>query len=190
MADRRFKWRKWNNIVHRDLGYLCVGLTVVYAVSGVAVNHIRDWNPNFKVAGIESNIGPVAAANPASASVIEDILARIGETSSLRSTFRPHPDSLQLFMENGTIIYVELSSGAVLSESVRSRAFLREANFLHLNHARRLWTLAADIYAVALLILAVTGLFVLKGKKGVTGRGAWLTGAGILVPVIFLLLYL
>lgn len=45
---------------------------------------------------------------------------------------------------------------------------------------------AADIYAVVLLILAVTGLFVLKGKKGITGRGAWLTGAGILVPVIFL----
>jgi len=28
------KWRKWNNILHRDIGYLCVGLTVVY-VSGV-----------------------------------------------------------------------------------------------------------------------------------------------------------
>jgi uncharacterized membrane protein YhdT len=47
----------------------------------------------------------------------------------------------------------------------------------------------ADIHAVVLLILAVMGLFVLKGKKGITGRGAWLTGAGILAPVIFLSLY-
>ena len=70
----------------------------------------------------------------------------------------------------------------------RPHRFLREANFLRSNHARRLWTLAADIYAVT-LILDVTGLFVLKGKKGITGRGAWLTGAGILVPVIFLSLY-
>lgn len=108
---------------------------------------------------------------------------------TLRNMFRPHPDSLHLFMESGTIIYVDLSSGAVLSERVKSRAFLREANFLHLHHARRLWTVAADIYAIALLILAVAGLFVLKGKKGITGRGAWLTGAGILVPVIFLSLY-
>ena len=90
---------------------------------------------------------------------------------TLRSTFRPHPDSTHLFMESGTIIYVDLSSGAVLSERVRSRAFLLEANFLHSNHARRLWTLAAGIYAVALLILVATGLFVLKGKKGITGQG-------------------
>jgi len=44
----------------------------------------------------------------------------------------------------------------------------------------------ADIYAAVLLILAVTGLFVLKGKKGITGRGAWLTGLGVLIPVIFI----
>ena len=33
--------------MHRDLGYLAVGLTVVYALSGLAVNHIADWDPNF-----------------------------------------------------------------------------------------------------------------------------------------------
>jgi len=190
VATRRFKWRKWNNIIHRDLGYLCVGLTVVYAVSGVAVNHIRDWNPNFKITSIASNIGPVTAIDLSSPGAIDDMLARVGETGSLRSMFRPDPDSLQLFMDDGTVVYVELSSGAVLRESVKSRVLLREANFLHLNHARRLWTFAADVYAVALVILAVTGLFVLKGRKGITGRGAWLTGAGILVPVIFLWLYL
>ncbi|UCG85477.1 MAG: PepSY-associated TM helix domain-containing protein [Gemmatimonadota bacterium] len=190
MAIRQFKWRKWNNIIHRDLGYLCVGLTVVYAVSGVAVNHTSDWNPNFKVSSVESNIGSVAATDPSSPEAVGDILSRIGETGSLRSMFRSHHDSLQLFMEDGTIVYVELSTGAVLRESVKSRTFLREANFLHLNHARKLWTYAADVYAIALAVLAVTGLFVLKGKKGITGRGAWLTGAGILVPVIFVWLYL
>ena len=40
-----------------------------------------------------------------------------------------------------------------------------------------------------LLVLAITGLFVLKGKNGITGRGAWLTGIGILIPLVFLLLY-
>lgn len=43
------KWRRWNNIIHRDLGYLCAGLTIVYVVSGIAVNQVRDWNPNFKI---------------------------------------------------------------------------------------------------------------------------------------------
>ena len=92
-------------------------------------------------------------------------------------------------MDDDTVIYVELSTGGVLAESVSARALLREANFLHLNTPGKLWTYVADIYAAALLVLAITGLFVIKGRKGITGRGAWLTGAGVLIPVIFLLLY-
>ena len=189
VATRKFKWRKWNNIIHRDVGYVCVALTVIYAVSGIAVNHVRDWNPNFKVTSLESNIGPIVTADPSSAGALRDILARVGETGIVSSTFRSDPDSLQVFMDDGTVIYVELSSGGVVVESAQSRTLLREANFLHLNHARKLWTYAADIYAAALLLLAITGLFVIKGKKGITGRGAWFTGAGVLIPVIFLLLY-
>ncbi|HQL31599.1 MAG TPA: hypothetical protein PLM67_15390, partial [Thermoanaerobaculales bacterium] len=32
---------------HRDVGYFIAGLTVIYAVSGIAVNHIDDWNPSY-----------------------------------------------------------------------------------------------------------------------------------------------
>ena len=55
-ARRRFKWRRWNNVLHRDLGYFCVALTVIYAISGVAVNHIHHWNPNYRFERIEANI--------------------------------------------------------------------------------------------------------------------------------------
>jgi hypothetical protein len=65
-----------------------------------------------------------------------------------------------------------------------------ESNYLHYNTPRGLWTWFADIFAGALILLAISGLFILKGKKGITGRGAWLTGIGILIPAIFLILYL
>jgi hypothetical protein len=42
-------WRKWNRAIHRDLGYLCFGLTLIYTISGIAMNHIQDWNPNYKI---------------------------------------------------------------------------------------------------------------------------------------------
>ena len=29
-------------MIHRDVGYLVVGLTLIYAISGIAVNHIDD----------------------------------------------------------------------------------------------------------------------------------------------------
>jgi hypothetical protein len=48
----------------------------------------------------------------------------------------------------------------------------------------------ADVYAVALIVLAITGLFVLKGKLGITGRGAWLTSTGVLLPVAYWAYYL
>ena len=44
----------------------------------------------------------------------------------------------------------------------------------------------ADAYAALLLLLAVTGMFVLKGRPGLAGRGKWFVAAGLLVPVLFL----
>src|SRR5689334_11050874 len=37
------RWRAWLRAVHRDFGYLAIGFTVIYAVSGIAQNHIEDW---------------------------------------------------------------------------------------------------------------------------------------------------
>ena len=188
-TQKKFKWRKWNNIIHRDLGYVCVGLTVIYAVSGVAVNHVADWNPSYRVQTVETSIPAGLLSDPSSPATIQEILTAIGESGTARATFRPDLETLQIFVDNGTTAYVNMETGAVLSETVRDRRILREANFLHLNHPKKLWTYFADAYAVALALLAVTGVFVLKGKKGITGRGAWLTGAGVVIPVVFLWLY-
>lgn len=190
MARSKIKWRKWNNIIHRDLGYLCVGLTVVYAVSGVAVNHIADWNPNYRVSRTETNLGSLRNGDPSSPATIENILELIGAPGKPSATFRPDTATLEIFLDEGTTVSVDLRTGDVVQEHVRDRRLLREANFLHLNHARQLWTYVADLYAAALALLAVSGMFVLKGKKGMAGRGAWLTGVGILVPLVFLWLYL
>ena len=56
MAEKREKSfgaivRPWLRAIHRDVGYVAVGLTFVYALSGIAVNHITDWNdgdPSFR----------------------------------------------------------------------------------------------------------------------------------------------
>jgi len=182
------QWRKWNRLIHRDLGYLCAGLTVVYAVSGVAVNHIRDWNPNYQVTESSLNVGPVVTDNPRDQKTVERILRTAGLETTYRDTFRRDEATLDIFLDGGRVT-VDLPSGDAVVEIVKDRRGLQEMNFLHLNQPRGLWTYMADLYAVALLVLAVTGLFVLKGKKGITGRGAWLTTVGVLIPVAFLWLY-
>lgn len=182
------KWRKWNNIVHRDLGYLCFGLTIIYVISGVAVNHIDIWNPSYTIERVESRLQKPLPAGPAGPETIAAILAELGETGQYKNSFRPDPRTIQIFTEGNTLT-IDLPSGQVLQEKVSPRPVLRQLNFLHLNHPKKLWSWFADLYAICLGILAITGLFVLKGKKGLTGRGAWLTIAGIVLPVFFLWLY-
>ncbi|MFT6900575.1 MAG: hypothetical protein ACJAXS_000745 [Colwellia sp.] len=42
-------WFKLNRTLHRDIGYLCIGLAIVFAISGIALNHVGDWDPNYIV---------------------------------------------------------------------------------------------------------------------------------------------
>lgn len=182
-------WRRWNTAIHRDLGYLCAGLTLVYAVSGVAVNHRADWNPSYAIRQETRRLERVDLGAPTAPGFAEAVLAELELEGRFRGTFRPDPATVEIFLEGATVS-VDLPTGVATYEAVRERAVLRQANFLHLNQAKRLWTWMADVYAVALALLAVTGLFVLRGRNGIAGRGAWLTAAGVAVPVLFLLLYL
>ena len=182
------QWRKWNNILHRDIGYLCVGLTIVYVVSGVAVNHVDAWNPSYDIQRREAPVGPVSADNAATDASVRAVLERLRLPLEWRTTFRTNPETLRIFLEDGTVD-VHLATGTATVEIVRRRTIIHAVNFLHLNHPKKWWTWMADLYAVSLGLLAVTGLFVLKGKTGITGRGAWLTAIGVAVPLLFLLLY-
>jgi len=179
-------WRHWNNALHRDIGFLCIGLTLVYAISGVAVNHISQWNPSYRVERIETNIGQVSG-NPTDADTIRTILARLDETGKLESSYRPDPHSLQLFVD-GRSILIDLGTGYVVHDRAIPRPVLREMNFLHLNHPKKSWTWIADVYAVALGFLAVSGMLMIRRKT--MHRGVVLTGIGFVIPLLFLVLYL
>jgi hypothetical protein len=175
----RRNWRKLNNALHRDVGYLIVGLTIVYAISGLAVNHRADWNPSYRMGKRALQIEPIHATERGEIVRQARVALRLHEP---RNVFRPDPATLQLFYER-EIYSVDLPTGAVIVDGTRPRPVLYEMNQLHLNTPKGAWTWIADLYAVALLFVAVTGLFVLKGRTGITGRGAWLTAAGALIPL-------
>ncbi len=183
-----FEWRKWVRILHRDFGYVAAGLTVIYAISGVAVNHANDWNANYAIEKTTMKIDPIPNSMLTSETLITDILAKVGEKGKLKSFFLPDSNNINIFV-NGNTISVNLKKGEISQEKIRSRTVIRETNFLHLNAPKKIWTLVADLFAIALAFLAISGLFMIKGKNGIKGRGAWLTAIGILIPVIFLIIY-
>jgi len=46
---RQINGYQLNRSLHRDVGYFCIGLVIIFAVSGIAVNHKDDWNPNYRI---------------------------------------------------------------------------------------------------------------------------------------------
>lgn len=183
---RRRPWRVWFRVLHRDTGYLAAGLTIIYAVSGIAVNHIDAWNPNFRKEVAHRTIAPMdpGADLPV---LVEAAVARLG-LEEPKGAHQPDPDTLTLLYA-GRQVSVDLPTGQVVEEVLRPRPVLRAFNQLHLNTLKKGWTWLADLYAIGLLGLVVTGLFMLPGKKGITGRGAWLTALGVVLPVVALWLW-
>lgn len=177
-------WRRWLAATHRDLGYLLAGLTIVYAVSGVAVNHVSHWNPNYSIVAEKVAVGPLPAGDPPAAARLA--LSRLGISEPPQSVVPAGPDRVRIFLQNRTIT-VDIGRRQALDERVSHRPLLYQLNFLHLNHGKGAWTWLADAYAVGLMFMAVSGMLMMRGRSGIAGRGLWWLLAGIVPPVAFVL---
>lgn len=181
-----FKWRKWNRAIHRDLGYFFFAASVIYGISGIAINHINDWNPNYIITNKSIELGYPLPPKISKKEVI-DLLEKYDEEDNYKKHYYPNPETLKIFLDGGSAL-IDVTTGSGQLENLRRRPLFNEFNFLHYNPGRW-WTLFSDAYAIGLVILSVTGLFILKGKNGITRRGAIITILGIIIPVIFLLIY-
>lgn len=176
------KFRKVCRWLHRELGFFAVGLTLVYAISGIAVNHVHHWDPNHE-ATVETRL--IEAPGLGETAVIEPlVLERLALDEPIKSTWRAEPGLFQVFIENG-VIDVRLETGEVTRTTHAKRPLLYEMNFMHLNTGKAPWTGIADAYAGVLIVLALTGIFLVKGRKGLSGRGGVLMALGILLPIVY-----
>ncbi|HEX2870714.1 MAG TPA: PepSY-associated TM helix domain-containing protein [Polyangiaceae bacterium] len=184
-AEKRLAWRPWLRAIHRDLGYFGVGLTLVYALSGLAVNHIADWDPSFRQI---SSTQQLPAPLPADAEALgKAVLQSLGINEAPREVYAAGDDAVDIVFDQRTL-HVTPSTGKVVEEGQSPRWFLRAANWLHLNRGKKAWTYVADTYAVILLYLAISGLFMLPGRKGLLGRGAAIALLGAAVPIGYVVL--
>jgi hypothetical protein len=182
----KLQWRAWLRAVHRDAGYLAVGLTFVYAASGIAVNHITDWtdgDPSFASYQTSRELGPLPNARDDQA-VADDLRKRLGIKEAPREVYRATPDELEVLFDKRSL-HVNTATGHVVDEGQKPRFILRVANWLHLNRGKKAWTYVADAYAGGLLLLAASGMFMIAGKRGLLGRGAVFVGLGVAIPVAY-----
>jgi hypothetical protein len=164
---------------------LAVGFTFIYALSGLAVNHIADWDPNFRQENHTYHLG--TPLGPDDDAIATRVLRELKSTESPSNVYRVAADRLDIVLARRTL-HVNTRTGLVDEEGQAPRFFLRAANFLHLNRGKKAWTAVADTYAVFLLYLACSGLFMIPGRKGIRGRGAVLASLGALIPALYVLL--
>jgi hypothetical protein len=203
---RRVRWRAALIAIHRDLGFLAIGLTLVYAISGIAVNHRHDWDYNRSTSVETTRIGtpadllsdlpearlvalaqdPTTVSDPEVTVLSQRIGEALGKKAPPKNLFWRAPDRLSLHFETGGRDAVEyaLRTGEAEHTVSRERFLLRDLNFLHLNEGRGAWTWVADIFAGALLFLALSGAIMVKGRKGLRGRGGILLAIGVALPIV------
>ena len=177
-----------NRALHRDLGYLFFGMTIIYAVSGIALNHRHHWNPNYIITHDTINVDLPAAVELRNRDLAIDILASLPGQPSYR-THISTASEYKIFLDGGSLTF-DPETGEGRLETIRRRRVFYEFNLLHYNRPQRLWTWFSDLYAIGLFTLAVTGLFIIKGRNGIKGRGAWLTAVGVAIPLLLFLIYL
>jgi len=184
-------WRKLNRWIHRELGFLFFGMTIIYGISGIALNHhaARHWDPGIVTHSSVYQYPETLTKADVDRNTIENILEMTGERDNYKQYYFPNKDNLMIYLKGGHIM-LNLESGSIQLTKVRNRPVFRELNYLHYNKPKKLWTWFSDLYAFGLILIAISGLFLIKGRKGITGRGGILTLIGILIPLALLIIYL
>lgn len=184
-------WRFYSILLHRYLGYFFLGITVVYALSGLAVNHVDQWNPNYMTEKQQVQLAPLKDKENLSSAEAKTLYQKLGikQAFNPQNVFYPDPHSIEILLSENDKITLSTETWKAEREQIRRRPVLHLFNALHLNEPKKAWTLYADSYAIGLLVLALTGLLMKKGKKGIWGEAGIWTVAGMILPVALILLY-
>lgn len=187
------KWsnsvRKWSRIIHRDLSYFFAGMVLIYAISGIVMNHRNTINPNFSITRKEYKI---AENLPDKAGMSKEkvlpLLEPLGETANYTKHYFPQTDVMKVFLKGGSNLLVNVKTGEAVYESVSRRPLIGAMSRLHYNPGQW-WTYFADIFAAGLIIITLSGIIMLKGNKGIIGRGGIELIVGVLIPLLFLFFF-
>ena len=181
--------RKASRWLHRDLSYLFAGALIVYAISGICLNHKRDFNSDYIIKLEEYRI---EASLPRqkdgwTEAFVRGLLEPLGEQGNYTKHYFPDANTMKVFLKGGSSLVVDVNNGAAKYESIRKRPFFSALNRLHYNPSRA-WTVFSDVFAGALIVITLSGLIMIKGPKGLWGRGGVELVLGIAIPVVLFML--
>jgi hypothetical protein len=171
--------------LHRDLGYFFVGLIIAFSISGLFLNHREVWHPlNYEYASESVNVGK----NLKKDILDENRIEKISETLNINDKIRRfgfEDDIVWVSYEKADLEF-NLSTGAGSLKKFMVTPVLGQMTQLHID-TNVFWIYYSDIFAISLLVIAITAIIFPKGKYSFKKYGWKLALSGLLFPLIFLL---
>ena len=184
-AWKKKKIKRLNRELHRDFGYFFSSLIIVYCISGIALNHVNDWNPDFIIKRETINISKSYSKKEIDKKTIIEFGKLVGEKQYKIYDF-PTTTQVKIYYDNASF-HLNFKTHKGVYERIYKRPLFYQTNVLHRNSLKG-WKWMSDIFAFMLIVINITGLFILKGKHGINGRGKWLIIAGFIPPIIAIII--
>ena len=175
-------FRKW----HRDIAYFYVGLILAFSISGIALNHRTTFNSRQYAHKSEAfNYQLPQDAEKIDEKYVKSILPEIGIENDYRS-FRIRNGALRIYYEDA-LAEINIETGKGEKEWLSRRILLAEMADLH-QTTNKWWVWYSDIFGVGMILIALSGMFIVTGKHSFRKRGWWLAVIGMVFPLVFLFL--
>ncbi|WP_321281916.1 PepSY-associated TM helix domain-containing protein [Marinifilum fragile] len=164
--------------LHRDLGYLFIGLTLIYAISGILLVLKKDeQNPSYREIVLEK----VAKTNLTPDELKAFWKDHFSDAPKLTRII-PAEDVYNIYVKGGLGKYYPYD-GKIELTTYKKIPIYKFVNDIHYNSGKRFSSIAM-IYAIGLIFFAISGAVMVKGKKGFKKRGVWLMIIGFIIPVL------
>ncbi len=170
---------------HRTLAYLYVGLIISFSISGIMLNHRENWKPSRYVSSVkEVSISPIQKD-----SVNDQFIEAFTKTQGIQDRFRRfriEKNELRISYEKNDV-EIDMATGKGTIETYKKTPLISQVITLH-QDTSKWWIYYSDVFALAMLTIAITGMFIQKGNYSFKKHGWKLALVGIIFPLLFLFL--
>jgi hypothetical protein len=170
---------------HRDLAYFFLGLIIAFSFSGIFLNHRQQMSPRRYTYEIK----PIAVAPIVKDSVNDAYINQFTESQNIQDAlrrFQVNENSLRISYTTNDV-EIDISTGQGKITTYKTIPLLGQMTQLHVDTSKW-WIYYSDVFGVAMLTIAITGMFIEKGRNSFRSRGWKLALIGIIFPLIFLFL--
>ena len=186
--------REW----HRDLGYLVIGITIIYSLSGIVLS-FRDLHLFEKEYILTAKIEKAIEKESLEDKIIS-IYSKKDKTSLPTHIVKKAVlDKFELIEDNNEFIKYQISrkkdmkfvtyyknSGELIYSISGYPTIINTFIKAHKSSSQDRWSYLALAYSIILFFLAISAIFMVSGKYSFRRRGIYLTSLGIALVILFL----